>query len=205
MDGVATHPEPYNYPSSLHQRRHGPAGYASYEGYRPWLEDEFCFRCVYCLKRMVWAPTDVWTVDHLIPQEESADLVCAYDNLVLSCQRCNRQKSSHRVPDPCRVAYGLCLRVESSGRITPLNAKGKRLVDTIRLNHERYVQEREKIIKLLRLAKNFDEAQFERMMGFPFGLPNLATCEPPGGNSRPDGVSDSYFARRMRGDLPKTY
>ena len=153
MDRVATCPEPYVYPSSPHQRRHGPAGYLSYEKYRPWVEDEFYFRCIYCLKRMVWAPTDVWVIDHLSPQEEAPDLAYDYDNLVLACQCCNRQKSSHRIPDPCQVAYGLCLRVESSGQITPLNASGKRLVDTIRLNHEKYVREREKMIKLLSLAK----------------------------------------------------
>lgn len=205
METVATYPEPYSYPSRPHRRRHGPAGYSSYEKYRPWLEDEFSFRCIYCLKRMVWAPTDVWTIDHLVPQHEAADLAYDYNNLVLACQCCNGQKSSHRVPDPCQVAYGLCLRVESSGQITPLNAKGKRLVDTIRLNHEKYVQERANMIKLLALAREYDEAEFERLMGFPSGLPNLAKRKPPGGNGRPDGVSNSFFARQIRGVLPRTY
>jgi HNH endonuclease len=205
VERVATHPEPYSYPSRPHQRRHGPAGYSSYESYRPWLEDEFHFRCIYCLKRMAWAPTDVWAVDHLIPQQEAADRACDYNNLVLACQCCNSQKSSHRVPDPCQVAYGLCLRVESSGQLTPLNAKGKRLVDTIRLNHEKYVNERAKMIKLLEMAKKYDEAQFEVLMGFPSRLPDLAKLKPPGGNGRLDGVSDSFFARQIRGVLPKTY
>lgn len=68
--------QPYVYPAEPHQRRHGPAGYASYEEYRPWLEDEFCFRCVYCLKRMVWAPTDVWTIDHLVARDEASERPC---------------------------------------------------------------------------------------------------------------------------------
>ncbi len=42
---------PFRYPDGPHQRRHGPRGYASYESYRPWLRDEFAFRCVYCLTR----------------------------------------------------------------------------------------------------------------------------------------------------------
>ncbi len=205
MERVATYPEPYCYPSRPHRRRHGPAGYSSYESYRPWLEDEFNFRCLYCLKRMDWAPTDVWAVDHLIPQEEAADLASHYDNLVLACHCCNRQKSSHRVPDPCQVAYGLCLRVESSGQITPLNATGKRLVDTIRLNHEKYVKERAKMIKLLGLTKEHDEVLFEFLMGVPSRLPDLAKLKPPGGNHRPEGVSDSFFARQARGVLPTTY
>lgn len=205
MDGVRARSEPYAYPTSPHQRRHGPVGYSSYENYRPWLEDEFSFRCIYCLKRMVWAPTDVWAIDHLIPQNEATKPSCDYDNLVFACQFCNRQKSSHRVPDPGQVAYGTCLRVDSSGRITPLNTAGKRLVETIRLNHERYVKEREKVIKLLRLAEEHDRAQYELLMSFPSTLPDLAILKPPGGNRRPEGLSESLFARRARGELPKTY
>ena len=205
MGRVASHPGPYDYPSRPHQRRHGPAGYSSYESYRPWLYDEFSFRCVYYLKRMAWAPTDVWAIDHLIPQDEDPSLSCDYDNLVLACQHCNSRKRSHRLADPCEIAYGLCLRVDSAGRITALSAEGKRLVDTIRLNHELYVKEREKILKVLRVARRHDLALFELLMGFPSNLPVLAGRKPPGGNRRPDGVSDSFFARRVKGELPKTY
>ncbi len=34
------------YPTLPHVRRHGPRGYADYPSYRPWLRDEFAFRCV---------------------------------------------------------------------------------------------------------------------------------------------------------------
>jgi hypothetical protein len=44
----------FNYPDPRSGRRHGPVGYASYRSYRPWLRDEFTFRCVYCLKREQW-------------------------------------------------------------------------------------------------------------------------------------------------------
>lgn len=62
------HAHPYTYPSTPRDRRHGPKGYKQYQRYRPWLEDEFHFRCAYCLKRKAWARTDVWVVDHLVPQ-----------------------------------------------------------------------------------------------------------------------------------------
>ena len=45
---------PFSYPESAHVRKHGPDGYAHYENYRPWLRDEFRFRCVYCLEREQW-------------------------------------------------------------------------------------------------------------------------------------------------------
>ena len=37
----------------------------------PGLKDDFSFRCVYCLKRVVWTPTDIWTVDHLLSRHDA--------------------------------------------------------------------------------------------------------------------------------------
>ncbi|MCY2988962.1 MAG: hypothetical protein NTY19_13985 [Planctomycetota bacterium] len=42
-------------------------------------------------------------------------------------------------------------------------------------------------------------------MGFPEDLPDLSRLRPPEGNSRLDGVEQSYFAQRQRGELPETY
>ncbi len=194
---------PYAYPHDAHQRRHGPSGYAAYEKYRPWLEDEFTFRCVYCLKRTVWAPTDVWVVDHLISQREAPHLECDYDNLVFACQFCNGRKGPNHVPDPCQVAYGDCLRVESDGSVTPLNPSGRRLEEVLRLNHPRRVQERLKWMRIFSVLADHDRAEFQRLMGFPAELPNLATRQCT--NHRPEGIEESYHARRQRGELPVVY
>ncbi len=43
--------DPFAYPPAPHVRRNGPQGYADYQSYRPWLRDEFSFRCVCCLLR----------------------------------------------------------------------------------------------------------------------------------------------------------
>ena len=138
--------QPYAYPGEAHQRRHGPAGYSDYHSYRPWLEDDFSFRCVYCLKRMVWAPTDIWTIDHLISQDNAPHLECDYNNLVFACQFCNGQKGPNRVPDPVQVAYGTCLRFESDGTVTPLNDSGSRLIKVLGLNHKWQVAERHRAL-----------------------------------------------------------
>lgn len=45
---------PFIYPAVPHVRRHGPMGYADVTSFRPWLRDEFSFRCVYCLLREQW-------------------------------------------------------------------------------------------------------------------------------------------------------
>lgn len=205
MDGVDATIEPYTYPPRQHRRRHGPAGYSTYESYRPWLEDEFSFRCIYCLNRKVWSPTNIWAIDHLISQDEAPELECEYDNLVFACQFCNQQKLSNRVPDPCRVAYGDCLRVESNGTVTALNRHGRKLVSVIRLNHPRFVAERLKTMKVLKVLAKHAPQLFQQMMGFPEELPDLSTLKPPQGNHRPAGVLESCLAQRPRGELPAFY
>ena len=157
------------------------------------------------MNRKVWSPTNIWAIDHLIAQDEASELVCDYDNLVFACQFCNQQKLANHVPDPCRVAYGKCLRVEADGRVTPLNRQGQRLVNVIRLNHQRFVEERLKTMRLLKVLAEHEPAEAERLMGFPADLPDLSARKPPQGNRRPEGVSESCLARRLRGDLPRTY
>lgn len=49
-------PQPFVYLSDRHFRRHGPRGYADLRHFKPWLRDEFQFRCVYCLIRERWHP-----------------------------------------------------------------------------------------------------------------------------------------------------
>lgn len=204
MERVTSFVAPFAYPLQPHRRRHGPAGYSRYQQYRPWLEDEFAFRCVYCLKRMVWAPTDVWTVDHIIPRDEAEELVCDYDNLVLACQCCNRIKWNNRVPDPCRMAYGKCLLVGSDGAIIPLNKLGDRLVRDLRLNEPRFQRWRSQRMRELRALALCDPEGYEVVMGFPKDLPDLAGLKAKS-NSRPDGIEQSWFAKRKRGELPRVY
>ena len=63
-----TWPTPFAYPSDPHQRMHGPAGYKDYAQYKPWLRDEFTFRCVYCLETgEFWYPDRAvsFSADHV--------------------------------------------------------------------------------------------------------------------------------------------
>lgn len=195
--------EPYEYPTEPHRRRHGPTGYDDYSSYRPWLEDEFLFRCIYCLKRIVWAPTDAWVVDHLIPQKTAPHLVCEYENLVFACDFCNKQKGASLVPDPSVVAYGACLKVNSDGSVTPQNENGRRLLDSLRLNHDRYKEERRKNIQLISALRKSHPLLYERLMGFPENLRDLRKLKC--NNRRPKGLEECCFARRSRGELPTTY
>ena len=204
MGATAVTARPYEYPSEPHRRRHGPAGYMEYSSYLPWLKDEFSFRCVYCLKRIVWAPTDQWVVDHVVPLAEASDLECEYDNLVLACQFCNGRKGRKRLPDPCRVAYGRCLRVEEDGSITAIGRPGDRLIKVLRLNHPWQVEQRRNLIKILAALARVDRELFNRLMGYPQDLCDLRKLKNPD-NRRPEGLQNCHFARRERGELPPVY
>jgi HNH endonuclease len=206
MAGMTLGAHPYRYPTQSRSRRHGPAGYKGYRQYRPWLEDEFLFRCVYCLKRQKWARTDTWSVDHLIPQVEAPELACDYNNLVLTCQRCNSRKLAHSVPDPVAIAYGNCLRVDdSTGEVRPLNQDGEILIRVLKLNHQDHIRTRIDTLRRVEIMARCAPDEWKRMMGFPEDLPNLRRESPPNGNSRPEGLDECWYERQQRNELPEVY
>lgn len=73
----------FRYPPYRPVRRHGPQGYANYRSYRPWLRDEFAFRCVYCLIREQWGRvTGEFDLDHFVPQVRDPNSQPEYDKLL---------------------------------------------------------------------------------------------------------------------------
>jgi hypothetical protein len=58
------------------------------------------------------------------------------------------------------------------------------------------------LIALLRNSNAPEAIEVLRdLLAFPADLPDLAVLRPPDGNVRSDGIADSYFERRRRGDL----
>src|SRR5947207_2182032 len=108
---------PFRYPATPHVRKHAPAGYADYTSYKPWLRDEFEFRCVYCLQREMWSrDRDAsFSVDHVAPQSQAPELIGVYDNLVYACLRCNSARQDIRMIDPTHEAMANHIRVEADG------------------------------------------------------------------------------------------
>jgi hypothetical protein len=67
-----------------------------------------------------------------------------------------------------------------------------------------YCEFRMLLIGIVRLAAAHDLSSFRMLMKYPDNLPDLASLRPPH-NTRPQGVRDSFRARRDRGRLPETY
>ena len=60
-------------------------------------------------------------------------------------------------------------------------------------------------LEIVAMASRFHPNLYRELMGYPDDLPNLGRLRPPQGNKRPDGIANSCYERRKRGDLPETY
>ena len=204
---------PFIFANVPHLRKHGPNGYKRYQSYKGWLRDEFTFRCVYCLERERWYPNGHggFGVDHVRPkgQAEYAHLICNYSNLVYACNRCNTAKNGSILIDPCDVAFADHLRVDDNGEITGLTVEGWRVINILGLDLRLPTNERKMKLRILDLYRRYPyddtlQALYSDAFGFPEDLPNLA-IHSRGKNTKPEGISQSYYRQRETGTLPPTY
>jgi hypothetical protein len=202
----------FDYPSVPHERRHGPQGYLDSKHYKPWLRDEFAFRCVYCLCRETWLPDGqaYFGGDHVRPRTRAPERLSTYDDLVYACCVCNAWKKDFSgALDFGAVALAEHLEGQADGTIRALTRRGEALIDVCALNRPDLVAFRRDLRTLLALlaGRRGQEAVRlrKRYLGYPDDLPELATLRPPGGNSRPEGIAACAFERRRRGELPDGY
>jgi hypothetical protein len=188
-------------------RLHGPQGYLQYEAYRDRLRDEFSFRCAYCLMRESWLRgTRGFQIDHCVAAVRDPSRLLDYDNLVYTCPWCNQAKAGVTVPNPTDVAYGKALDVNEEGVSEVKNDLGVMLVQGLKLDHPEITYQRRMIIRVVRLAEEKNNvAIILRLLGCPDDLPNLRQKRPPGGNTRPAGVLNSWYEKRRREELPFLY
>jgi hypothetical protein len=197
---------PFVYPPAPHLRRHGPQGYGNYRRYLPWLRDEFTFRCVYCLRREQWGrAAGELQIDHFLAVTQRPELTTDYDNLLLVCPICNVLKGNRPLPDPCRVLTAEAVVVDEDGTIRGHKREARRLIRMLALDERPATEFRLLWNSIVTLARQFDPSLWLRIMGFPADMPDLRRLKPHGGNKRPEGLKQSWHARRVLGELPATY
>ncbi len=195
----------YCYPASPHRRRHGPTGYTDLESFRPWLRDEFSFRCVYCLERETWSNlVAAFEIDHFLPVSLHPDKSLDYDNLLYACRACNAVKRQLRVPDPLKVLLSDSVIANDDGRLEVKTRAARRLVDLMDLNRPAYVERRRFILRMVKAAERHDRLLYRMLLGFPDVLPDLTRLR-PANNVKPKGIRQSFHAQRQRGVLPDAY
>jgi hypothetical protein len=204
----------FDYPKIKHVRRHGPSGYAEYTGFKPWLRDDFVFRCVFCLVRERMKDPggqDSFGVEHLKPKKKNPTLICVYENLVYACLQCNSFKGElGGVPDPCLVIYANQVEVRSDGTIHGLTQAGEKMIRVLRLDRDDLTEFRRRYLRMEEAAAKNPRSDLARefkasIFSFPQDLPDLCAARPPGGNSKPEGANTCYRELRNSGTLPETY
>lgn len=182
----------FDYPDARLHRRHAPRGYSHYRKYRPWLRDEFSFRCVYCLKRETWGQvTGEFDVDHFQPQALDTEDVDVYENLVYACRHCNGVKSDEIIPDPFQVLTQARVFVTADGTLRPADEEAEKIIEILDLNSSRFLEWRTMWMRIVDLARKHDPDLLKQLVGFPADLPNLFTLRPHGGNDRLGGREES--------------
>lgn len=210
---------PYDYPPADRPRRHAPQGYAQYRDFRPWLRDEFEFRCAYCLHRETWMEgahiNSAFPIDHIMPQSVAPDLVAEYDNLAYCCARCNFLKSDDIfLPSPLDYATRERMTVNPDGELQYDDTDDELaiLIQSLQLNSTPRKSMRAQkfedfnVLSLRRGESDYDERAFRRQFGYPSDLPDLAAVKPqPKANAKPAGLAQSFYEQRNSGTLPDSY
>ena len=73
-----------------------------YTEYKQNLRYDFYYSCAYCCVAESEAGGVRFTIDHYEPQKARADLVNVYDNLMWTCDECNRRKGDRTPPQSAR-------------------------------------------------------------------------------------------------------
>ncbi len=199
----------FQYASTAHVRRHGPTGYLNYQSFKPWLRDEFTFRCVYCLARETWYPNgaDGFGVDHQKPTTRHPELECEYANLLYACNRCNSWKQHKNLIDPTRTGFEQHLRVRRDGVIEGLTTDGVFFIKVLELDQDEQVAFRKKTMDLYEALDGIPEGAelLKEFFGYPRDMPDLESLRAPGGNTRPAGAASSFYNRAAAGQLADWY
>jgi hypothetical protein len=126
-----------------------------------------------------------------------------------SCNRCNTAKLTAILIDPCQEGFSSHLRVKPNGEIEWLTVEGEKIVRKLKLDSPGPTRFRRWLLEFhcAALAKpDGDMArQLRYLMSYPDDLPDLSCMRPPGGNTKPEGITRSHFERRKRKELPEIY
>lgn len=196
----------FAYPTTPHQRRHAPYGYAVYSEYKDWLRDDFCFTCVYCRCRERWSKDgeSAFSVEHILPKSTHPELECVYGNLVYACIRCNRARGVKAVVDPCEVSLGI--RIESTGlAVSTSGNHGNKIIDTCNLNEPRLVDFRKHVLESIDLAAQAKRNDLlDYWHGYPLNMPNL-TRKTQCRNAKSGSADTCYFMLNEQGKISGRY
>ena len=146
--------------------------------------------------------TGDFELDHFEPQAIKPDKALNYDNLVYACRTCNSIKKASEIADPFPTLVSSNLHCDFDGRLVPSSVDAFRLIEILDLNSPKAIEWRQMWLRIVAMASEQDASLFTMLVGFPRELPDLSRKK-PSSNSRPNGVAESWFAKRQRNELSK--
>ena len=108
------------------------------------------------------------------------------------------------MPDPGEALTSRNVRVYPDGTVVGVTDNAERIIRVLCLNSPAWKRWRRTWIRIIELAEENDPRLFRELMGYPRDLPDLRLCRAPE-NRRPEGIVESFFERRKRGELPDTF
>lgn len=155
----------------IRKRRTPPRTYADYRKYRKWLREDFACQCGYCtIHESEWGGPDYFTIDHFKPRSKFPLLQADYNNLLYSCNECNRYKgddwpsddpltTGKGYLDPCKHDYDQHFRIHKSGTIEGLSAPARYMIEHLWLNRQFLVE-----VRLRRAQDNETLTLYEQIL-----------------------------------------
>jgi uncharacterized protein (TIGR02646 family) len=134
---------PFKYPARVHLRTQKPPQYTNYRDYKPYLQNEFGGRCVYCRKFDLDQDSSAFHVEHYRPKarELFPQFETVYANLFYSCAACNRWKKSYwhedskkRILNPCDYVMSQHMQFIQE-KVDHHTDQGELNIDFLRLNN----------------------------------------------------------------------
>lgn len=156
--------------------------FKDYHSYTSFLLEDFSHHCCYCNISEKTLDIASFQIDHFIPKHafrgKRDELLTQYDNLMLSCPKCNRAKSDQYEGDitspsiendlfynPDVVDYNSIFYRNEIGGISSDDAKGKEMIRRLRLYRplHNYAWVLEKLDKIIdQLDHQIENADGER-------------------------------------------
>lgn len=163
-----------------------------YHQYQEALRWDFWYACAYCAMTEIEATGIGFQIDHYHAKEKFPKLECDYNNLMWSCQKCNRYKSDY-CPDVEDVKKGYViikidecdprehLDYEPGGiRLKPKTKTGEFNIEKLELNRQQ-----------LRRVREYRQRLWDASEYIAFGIHHLLTLDL-------DGIHPKYRVRFQR-------
>jgi len=128
-------------------RQHHPPYSKDYTKYKPYLRQDFSYRCAYCtIHEGEFGGLRNFVVEHFRPRWKFPELECEYINLYYACSICNNCKGKHwpsdediakglRFAEPCEEdIYEVHFGEQDDGYLKSLTLCGDYTITHIRLN-----------------------------------------------------------------------